>query len=313
MAKLQEKIKLALDETRILILGTQVLLGLEFRSAFEQRFDSLPESSRYLRLGVLGLMLVTLALLMAPGAYHRIVAEGEDSEDVHRFTTTVMDWALPPFATGLAVDLFVTTKMVAGDWTGLALAAALLILAAFLWYGVPTLHHRGAQPGSHANRMGGEEAGPEKLDLFQKIDQVLTECRVVLPGAQALLGFQFITVLAESFDRLPTSSKYFHLASLAAVALSILFLMTPAAYHRLAEQGEETEYFHRFAGRMLIASMVPLAVGIAGDVFVVFRKVTGATIPALIVAAVLMVGFYGLWFGYALYVRRHRGAISTSS
>ena len=52
----------------------------------------------------------------------------------------------------------------------------------------------------------GEEKGPDKQErLTNKIKHVLTECRVVLPGAQALLGFQFICVLTESFDRLRRS------------------------------------------------------------------------------------------------------------
>jgi len=42
---------------------------------------------------------------------------------------------------------------------------------------------------------------------------------MVLPGAQALLGFQFITVFMQSYDRLPSSVKYVHLASLSATAL----------------------------------------------------------------------------------------------
>ena len=35
MTKLNEKIKAALDESRMLILGTQILLGFQFRGVFE--------------------------------------------------------------------------------------------------------------------------------------------------------------------------------------------------------------------------------------------------------------------------------------
>ena len=40
--KLSEKVKIALDETRILILGAQILLGFGFRGVFSERFDELP-------------------------------------------------------------------------------------------------------------------------------------------------------------------------------------------------------------------------------------------------------------------------------
>jgi hypothetical protein len=119
--------------------------------------------------------------------------------------------------------------------------------------------------------MGKEDARPSRAKLQDKIEQVLTEARVVLPGAQALLGFQFATVLVEGFEKLPPASKDVLLASLALMALSIILLMAPAAYHRIVENGEESERFHRFASLMLLAAMVPLPLGISGDTFVVVQ------------------------------------------
>ena len=44
----------------------------------------------------------------------------------------------------------------------------------------------------------------ERADTLQaKIEQLLTEARVVLPGAQALFGFQLAIVLTRAFERLP--------------------------------------------------------------------------------------------------------------
>lgn len=40
-----QKLKIALDETRMLILGAQVLLGFQMRSAFQDAFETLPASS----------------------------------------------------------------------------------------------------------------------------------------------------------------------------------------------------------------------------------------------------------------------------
>ena len=87
------------------------------------------------------------------------------------------------------------------------------------------------------------------------------------------------------------------------VSLSIVLLMTPAAYHRLVERGEETEHFHRFASRVLVAAMVPLALGVAGDFFVVVRKITESTTSAALAAVVSLLFFYGLWFGFTIYRR----------
>ena len=46
--ELSKKVKIALDETRMLILGAQILLGFQFRGAFSDGFDQLPTDVRYL-------------------------------------------------------------------------------------------------------------------------------------------------------------------------------------------------------------------------------------------------------------------------
>jgi hypothetical protein len=113
-------------------------------------------------------------------------------------------------------------------------------------------------------------------------------------------------MLMEGFEKLPASSKYAHLASLALMALSVIFLMTPAAYHRIVERGEETEHFHRFASRMLLIAMLPLALGMCGDLFVVVRKITESAVAGILGAGIMLVFFYGLWFGYTFYQRGRR-------
>ena len=309
MAKLKDKVKTTLDEGRMLILGSQVLLGFQFRSAFEQGFAKLPAHAQYAKLGGLGLMLLAVALLMWPGAYHQIVEGGEDTERLHRFATAVMGVALLPFALGLGADFFVGAEFMFGRTQGLVAGAAALAAALFFWYGLEALRRGGrkAEVGEEkemARQNGeGEEGGTE---LKAKIEQALTEVRVVLPGAQALLGFQFASLLVEGFEKLPQSSKYVHFVSLSLIALAIILMMTPAAYHRLVEEGEDTEHFHRVASRMLLASMVPLALGITGDFYVVARKVTESAGLAAGLAALALATFYGLWFGFTLYRRKQR-------
>jgi Family of unknown function (DUF6328) len=67
---------------------------------------------------------------------------------------------------------------------------------------------------------------------------MLTEARVVLPGAQALFGFQLAIVLTQSFEELPTASMIMHATSLFLVAFAVVLLMAPAAYHRIVYAGE---------------------------------------------------------------------------
>ena len=115
----------------------------------------------------------------------------------------------------------------------------------------------------------------EKTDVGDKIRHVLTEARVVLPGAQALLGFQFATMLLEGFDKPPSALKWVHFASLSCMAIAIIILITPAR-HRIVEGGEENERFHKLASAMVVAALVPIALGLSGDFLVVVYKITNS-------------------------------------
>jgi Family of unknown function (DUF6328) len=311
MAQIKDKVQNALDETRILILGSQVLLGFQFRSIFEPGYETLPDHAQYLKLGALALMTIAIGLLMAPGAYHQIVERGEDNRRIHRFTSGIAEVALLPFALGFGIDMFVATEKLMS--TALAILAGVLmaLVALFFWYGLEAMHKAKHEP-ERLEKQEMEEQQPQKKNdgtkIKDKIKHVLTETRVVLPGAQTLLGFQFIVFLMDSFDKLPDSSRYLHLAALALVALSVVLLMTPAAYHRIVERGEETKHFHRFASRVLLAAMVPLGLGMSADFLIVARKVTQSPAIAIGSGLALLALFYGLWFGYTAYRRGRRQA-----
>jgi hypothetical protein len=259
-------------------------------------------------------MLVAIGLIISPSSYHRLVERGEDTREIHRYTSKVMSWALLPFSFGLGIDLYVATEKIVGWKTGVAAGLAGTLLAASFWY-VLEFYMRRERADEIEEALKEEEREmneeknaeqDEKKKLTDKIKHVLTECRVVLPGSQALLGFQFIVILTEGFDKLPASSKYVHLACLGLNALVIVLLMTPAAYHRIVERGEETAHFHRFASKLLVASLVPLALGLAGDVYVVVQKVTDSQLVSVVAGLVILAVFWELWFGLPLYRRTQR-------
>jgi hypothetical protein len=309
MAQIKDKVQSALDETRILILGSQVLLGFQFRATFETGFDKLPEHAQYLKLVGLGLMIIAVGLLMAPGPYHQLVEDGEDTSRIHAFTTRIAETALLPFAIAFGLDIFVAAENLMSSAMAALAGILTTLVALFFWYGLEAMHKAEHEPETtEIEEMETQQAQKENggTKVKDKIKHVLTESRVVLPGAQTLLGFQFSIFLMESFDKLPASSRYLNFVSLAMVALSIVLLMTPAAYHRIVERGEETAHFHRFASRMLLAAMVPLALGLSGDFFLVARKVTESAPLAAALAVVLLALFYGLWFGFTAYRRRQK-------
>ena len=306
--EIKDKLKMSLDESRMLVLGMQVLVGFGFNSVFAPGFERLPELSQHIKLFALGLFLVSLAFSMSPAPFHQLVGRGNNSPASLRHVTWALGVALLPFATGLGLDVFVAVEQVAGSGAGIASGIIAFMFAILFWYGLAWVQKSEKSYRRHEEVMRRVEKDSEaqEAELKDKIEFVITEARVVLPGAQALLGFQFLTMLTEAFDRLPAELKYLHLASLGAIAVSTMLLIAPAAFHRLAERGENTERLHTYATRMVLAAMAFLALGVVGDLLVVVWKVTGSYAVAAITSLVALVFFYGLWFGYSLY-RRNRG------
>src|SRR3954471_24604876 len=124
---LQRKIKVALDETRLLILGAQVLFGFQFNGAFQQKFEQLPASSRLMDCVALLLIMATVGLLIAPSMRHRIVEAGEASNDVLAAVTIFAGLAILPLALGLSLDLFVTLERIYGPASGLFAGGAFFV------------------------------------------------------------------------------------------------------------------------------------------------------------------------------------------
>src|SRR5262249_23618325 len=116
--ELTKKIKLALDETRILILGAQILFGFQFRAVFSGGYEELPAALRYLDGFAMLPMICFVALLITPGPYHRAVQNGEDSGSFHGLVTTIANLALVPFAIALGLDVVVKFSHLLGEVSG---------------------------------------------------------------------------------------------------------------------------------------------------------------------------------------------------
>lgn len=298
--KLGNQVKHALNEARMLVLGVQVLLGFELRAFFEPRFDALSSAERWLKLVGFCTLLGVLGVLLTCAARHRLVEGGRDSVAFHRFVQRCLEIALFPLGLALGLEIALAAARMARPGLA-ALAGSLTAGAALsLWYLLPLLRRDGPQPPA-------EEDVMNETSLEDRIQQVLMEARVVLPGAQALLGFQLAIFLAQDFDKLSSLTRGVHFASLLFVGAATMLLMAPAAWHRIVEHGEDTERLHDFASRMVLLSLACLAFGFAGEMFVVARKLTASTGLASGAAAAVLAVLLGLWFGLTSWIRARTG------
>lgn len=283
-----EKLKIALDETRMLVLGAQVLLGFQLRSAFAERFADLSPTSRLLDAIALILMTLVVGLLIAPAAHLRIVDEGDVTARTFALVSTLMATALVPFALSLGINLFIVLEQMVTPALASASAVAITAVALWFWFGLGlrALHYRNGKD---------MEQQQERISLIQKIDQMLTEARVIVPGAQTLLGFQLAVVLTESFDKLPSSSKAMHAVALGLIALSVILLMAPAAYHRIVYAGAASAEFLALSSRFVMAATISMALGLSADIYVVIAKIAASSSIGLAAAVVALLTLIGLW------------------
>ena len=194
------KTKTALDESRMLMLGAQILLGFQFQAPFQNAFDSLDARDKSIELIVLFLMVLVIGLLIAPSARHRIVEQGEATRSFNHFISRIALITMLPFACALALDVYVAGTRFAPIGLSVLFGVLTFVVASVFWYG----------PLAFASSKQGTpmSTSDTKTPTAAKIDFVLTESRVVLPGVQALLGFHFMIVLTSGFAELPPYLKW---------------------------------------------------------------------------------------------------------
>jgi Family of unknown function (DUF6328) len=138
------------------------------------------------------------------------------------------------------------------------------------------------------------ESRPASLE--EETRTVIEEARMVLPGIQAVFGFQLIAVFNNGFHGLMPSEQRMHLLALILTMIAIALIMTPASYHRIAEKGTVSRRFVEMASRLLAWAMLPLTLGMTIDLFLVARLVLNNVTLSIGIAAVLLFVFFGLWY-----------------
>jgi hypothetical protein len=146
------------------------------------------------------------------------------------------------------------------------------------------------------DKANNKEMEQEKVPLSKAAQYLVEECRMVLPGIQALFGFQLTAVFNQGFsEKLTPSEQRLHFLAITLLAIAIALIMTPAAYHRQTGPRRVTSKFIRIASNLLLASMAPLALSICIDFYLVGRIISNSIfIPVL--ATGIFAFIVALWF-----------------
>lgn len=296
---MEARVKDLLDETRLAMLGGQLLLGLQYRAAFSPAFKQLPAPLQMLDCAALLSILITVSLLLSTPAFHHIAEFGHATgRFVHR-ASTILKVALPPLALALGIDVAIGLYSSTDGWAASIAAGMFIVLAILIWHVLPVCAAR--------RRQRSEEPMEDKQQSLEaRIVQALTELRVILPGAQALFGFQVSAVLTDSFATLSDASRFVHLTSMGLVAIAIILLIAPATYHRIAAGGNAEEGVLRYTVRMMVPAEGLIALGLVGDAVVTVRMITGSPALAGVLGIVAFIGFAALLYVVPLAARRRR-------
>jgi uncharacterized membrane protein YjfL (UPF0719 family) len=297
MADISDRVDKGLSEMRTAVLGAQILLGFQYEALFQPRFGDLPPPAQAIEAVSFVLLFATVVVMLAPAAFHRLSERGEATRAQTGFTSAMAATGLCLFALAIGLNVTMVTLTSLGPALAAGFGAAAIALSLFLWFGLEMILRRPAKEPPMTD---------EKLPLPKRVSQMLTESRIVLPGVQALLGFQFAAYLTDAFAKLPASAQASHTAGLALLLIAMILLMAPGPFHRLAERGEDTARADRFGVSMVMAALAPLGLGLACDCYVVLAMVShDPALSAAVAAAAALVAF-GLWFAWPLVSRATR-------
>ena len=145
-----------------------------------------------------------------------------------------------------------------------------------------------------------------RQDLEKTISQLLGEGRMILPGIQAIFGFQMVAVFSAAFASLGRMDRILHLIAIVLVACCMALALAPVAFHRQVEPQGVSEALARYSSRMLTASQALLMIGLCLDVLVVARMSLADGRAPWALAGGLLAVLSTVWFIIPTVVRRRR-------
>ncbi len=135
--------QILLEECRTVLPGIQTLFGFQLIVVFNGNFDRLLSvGEQHLHLVACGLVAISIALIMTPAAYHRHTGPQFITKRLVRLYTRLVLLSMPPLALSICMEVYLISRVIAGDWIASVVAPTLLGIIAFLWFILPRVGPR---------------------------------------------------------------------------------------------------------------------------------------------------------------------------
>jgi hypothetical protein len=149
-----------------------------------------------------------------------------------------------------------------------------------------------------ALKVAEAELDREELSLEKQMSNIQEEARMVLPGIQALFGFQLIAVFQEKFTSLSGTDKLVHMGATGLTLVAILLMIAPAAFHRIAEPDCVTKKLVLLSSRLVSAALLPLSMALSLDFYLFTHVVLGSVETGILFGSVAFVALLLVWFAW---------------
>jgi hypothetical protein len=150
---LSKATQLLLEECRMVLPGIQTLFGFQLVAVFNARFpEILTPAEQRLHLLAIGLVAVSVALIMAPAAYHRQTGPHTVTEGLLRVCSRLVLWSMPPLAVSLCIEFYLISRVIVGGVLASVMAAVLLAGFFLLWFVLPRMQKVRRVVGKTRNR-----------------------------------------------------------------------------------------------------------------------------------------------------------------
>ena len=139
------------------------------------------------------------------------------------------------------------------------------------------------------------------------LSDLLSELRILLPGAQMLTAFLIILPFNGGFAKIVQTEKIVFLATFFLSMTSLVLLSAPAIQHRIMRPLNDRERFKRVADRIMMAGARTLAFAFTLGTNLVISEVFGH-VAGIVACAIIAVLIMAMWWWMPMYLR-HRTTI----
>jgi hypothetical protein len=155
---------------------------------------------------------------------------------------------------------------------------------------------------------------PPQTDLLAQADlrddgdfsDMLSELRILLPGAQMLTAFLIILPFNGGFRHIVHSEKIVFLATFIFSLASLVLLSAPAIQHRLMRPLADRARFKHMATQHIVVGALSLACSLILGTNLVITEVFGMMIGLLISGAIATL-VVCVWWLFPLYLKHRQG------